>query len=227
MGQRRRKGAELEVLKGLDRALAFDRTADRARRLSPSLFPPEITCKKYIYDNGFCEHVYRHPALGELGRIRIEQYGGSTRIYGLVAGGTQDPLHAQRNALFGPLMEELARAVNRSSFEGKHMQRERCGAIAASLIFIGGTEPCDFEDCARLMYPEYSRGTAPVWIIGAPVGSGPEPERAADVLKVWPEREPIRRLRPAQFNPICERLVAEHCSRKRSQPGRPPKKRRR
>jgi len=57
------------------------------------------------------------------------------------------------------------------------------------------------------------------------VGRGPEPERAADVLKVWPKLEPMRRMRPAQFNPMCDRIVAEHCSRKTPQPGRLPKKR--
>jgi len=118
-------------------------------------------------------------------------------------------------------MEEFARADNRRCFQGKHMPCERCGAIAASLIFfIDGTERCDFEDCARMMYPEYSRGTAPVWIIGPPVRSGPEPERAADILKVWPKREPMRRMRPVQFNPICERIVAECCSREIPQPAR-------
>ncbi len=122
-------------------------------------------------------------------------------------------------------MEEFARADNRRCFRGKHMPCERCGTIAASLIFIDGTERCDFEDCARMMYPEYSRGAAPVWIIGPPVGSGPEPERAADILKVRPKREPIRRMRPAQFNPKCERIVAEHCLRNIPQPRRLRKKR--
>jgi hypothetical protein len=220
MGQRKRNRAKMDAMEGFDRALAFDRTVDRARRLSPSLFPPEITYGKYIYDDGSCEQIYRHPALGELGRIRIEQRDGRTHIGGLVTGNTEDELHAQREALFTPIMEALAGADNRRCFQGKHMQCERCGAIAASLIFIDGTEPWDFMDCARLMYPEYSRGTAPVWIIGPPVGRGPESERAADVLKVWPEREPVRRMRPAKFNPICERLVAEHCSRKISQPRR-------
>lgn len=205
---------DVELLEALDRAVAFDRTVDRARVDSPSLFPPEMTCKKYILDDGASEHVFHHRTLGELGRIRIEERGGRTHIGGLVSGNTEDPLHAQRDALFRPLMEEFCRVDNRRCVQGKHMQCERCGTIVASLIFIDGTEPCDFEDCARLMYPEYSRGTAPVWIIGPPVGSGPEPERAADILKVWPKREPIRRLRPAQFNPICARLVAEHCSRK-------------
>ena len=216
---------DVELLEAVDRAVAFDRTVDRARVYSPSLFPPEITCKKYILDDGACEHVFHHRTLGELGRIRIEERSGSTLIDGLVTGDTETPLHAQRDALFRPLMEEFARADNRRCFQGKHMPCERCGTIAASLIFIDGTERCDFEDCARMIYPEYSRGTATVWIIGPPVRSGPEPERAADILKVWPKREPMRRMRPAQFNPICERIVAEHCLRNIPQPRRLRKKR--
>lgn len=211
---------DVELLEAVDRAVAFDRTVDRARVYSPSLFPPEITCKKYILDDGACEHVFHHRTLGELGRIRIEERSGSTHIGGLVTGDTETPLHVQRDALFRRLMEAFARAGNRRCFQDKHMPCERCGAIAASPIFIDGTERCDLEDCARMMYPEYSRGTAPVWIIGPPVRSGPEPERAADILKVWPKREPMRRMRPAQFNPICERIVAEHCSREIPQPAR-------
>lgn len=35
-------------------------------------------------------------------------------------------------------------------------------------------------------------------------GEGPLIDRPADVLKVWPMREPIQRLSPAQFNPLLE-----------------------
>jgi hypothetical protein len=216
MGKLRRK--DVHLLAALDRAISFDRTVERARVQSPSLFPPEITCKKYLLDDGACEHVFHHRTLGELGRLRIQERGGSTHIGGVVSGHTDDPLHPQRDALFRPLMEGFARANNHSCVQSKHMPCARCGAIAASLIFIDGTTLDDFEKCERLMYPEYSRGSAPVWIIGPPVGSGPEPERAADILKIWPTREPLRRLRPQQFNPICDRIVAEHCSRKILQP---------
>ena len=81
MGKLRRRDVE-----PLDRAVAFDRTVDRARVYSPSLFPPEITCKKYILDDGACEHVFHHRTLGELGRFRIEDRSGSTHIGGLVTG---------------------------------------------------------------------------------------------------------------------------------------------
>jgi hypothetical protein len=36
-------------------------------------------------------------------------------------------------------------------------------------------------------------------------------ERTADVLKVWPAREPIERLRPAQLNARVDRLAKGHC----------------
>ena len=40
---------------------------------------------------------------------------------------------------------------------------------------------------------------------------GPLIDRPADVLKVWPTRELIQRLPPAQFNPLLDQLVTRHC----------------
>jgi hypothetical protein len=34
---------------------------------------------------------------------------------------------------------------------------------------------------------------------------------SSDVLKVWPRREPIQRLPPAQFNRLLDQLVTRHC----------------
>jgi hypothetical protein len=31
------------------------------------------------------------------------------------------------------------------------------------------------------------------------------------MLKIWPEREPVQRLRSAAFNPIIVRLAQTHC----------------
>jgi hypothetical protein len=202
------------MLEALDRAVAFDRGVDRARLQSPSLFHPDVTTQKYLLDDGTCEHVFHHPTLGEVGRLRIEERAGRTRIDGRVAGDTDDPLHAQRDARFKAIMAAFARANDHRCVESKHMPCERCGTVAAAIIFIEEPERHAFEDCARLMFPEYSRLAAPVWIIGPPLGDGPEPERPADILKVWPEREPMQRLRPDEFNPICSRFVDEHCTRK-------------
>jgi len=33
----------------------------------------------------------------------------------------------------------------------------------------------------------------------------------ADILTVWPKRTPIKRSRPAEFDPIIEVLGTDHC----------------
>jgi hypothetical protein len=219
---------DLELLEGLDRAVAFDRIVDRAMASSPSAFPPELTVTNYVFDDGTYEHVFHHRSLGEVGRIRVERRGGRTHTTGLVAGTTDDPQHAQRDAVFKPLMDAFSRADGGHSYESKHMQCACCGAIAASIIFIDEADPHDFEACAREMHPDYSSRSAPTWIIAPPVGEGPEPERAADIMKVWPQREPMQRLRPAEFNPVCDQFVDDHCPRATAKPtvGLPKKRRR-
>jgi hypothetical protein len=82
----------------------------------------------------------------------------------------------------------------------------------ALLIFAPlATNPGRFEDYARKMYPQYTRLNVPTWIIGPASGDGSLIERPADVLKVWPARAPIERLRPAQLNARVGQLAAGHC----------------
>ena len=153
---------DAEIWEGLDRALAFDRIVDQVRRSSPSLFPPEITCEKFILDDGSTLHVYHHRALGELGRILLEYEGGRTRTSCQVAGDASDPGHAERDALFSPLVEEIARASGNRCIQSKRIPCERCGSTAAMLIFApDATGPGCFDDYARLMYSEYSHSNSP------------------------------------------------------------------
>jgi len=96
--------------------------------------------------------------------------------------------------------------------ESKLMQCCRCDAFVAVLVFVpGATDAGRFEDYARLMYPECSRRGLPTWIIGPALGPGPEDP--ADILQVWPMRQPIQRLTPGQFNPRLSGLAARHCRR--------------
>ena len=61
------------------------------------------------------------------------------------------------------------------------------------------------------MYPEYTRLDVPTWIIGPALGGGPLMDHPAETLKIWPTRASVERLRPAEFNPVIERLATEHC----------------
>ena len=91
--------------------------------------------------------------------------------------------------------------------ESKIIPCERCGTVVAMLIFAhNATDPGRFEDYARKMYPQYNHLNVPTWIIGPALGEGPLIERPADLLKVWPTREAIQRLPPAQFNRLLDQL---------------------
>jgi hypothetical protein len=180
-------------------------------------------------------YVFRHRALGELGRILLQEWGdGRCHLSYEVVGDPADPMTARRLAIFKPLGLELARRMEMAMgtaaegagaveppsrppqtqevIESKLMACERCGAVVAMLIFAPvATDPGRFEDCARKMYPQYARLNVPTWIIGPALGAGPLMERPADALKVWPAREPIERLRPAQLNARVDRLATGHC----------------
>jgi hypothetical protein len=83
--------------------------------------------------------------------------------------------------------------------------------LKAGLAFHFGRSIKRIIDYARKMYPHYNHLNVPTWIIGPALGEGPIIDRPADVLKVWPAREPIQRLPPAQFNSLLDQFVTRHC----------------
>jgi len=151
-----------------------------------------------------------------------------------VVGDPSDPMTTQRAAIFKPLGLELTRQMEavmgrtredvgsvdlprrppetKEVIESKLIPCERCGTVVAMLIFApNATDAGHLEDYARKMYPHYNHLNVPTWIIGPALGEGPLIDRPADVLKVWPAREPIQRLPPAQFNSLLDQFVTRHC----------------
>jgi len=196
--------------------------------------PPGVCFEKQRLCNAWA-YVFRHRVLGELGRILLQKLDdGRCHLSYEVVGEPADPMTAQRMAIFKPLGLELARQMEmalgtaaesageveppprppeaKEVIESKLIPCERCGAVVAMLIFAPvATDAGRFEDYARKMYPEYKRLNVPAWIIGPALGAGPLMERPADVLKVWPAREPIERLRPAQLNARLDLRSTRHC----------------
>jgi hypothetical protein len=194
--------------------------------------PPDVSFHKQRLGDGWA-YVFRHRTLGELGRILVQGTGdGRSRISCEVIGDPADPMTAKRGEVFKPLGLELARRLEalagtvpesqaappprppgaRDVIESRLIPCDRCGTPVALLIFAPeATEPGRFEDYARKMYPEYTRLDVPTWIIGPALGGGPLGDRPADILPVWPTRALSERLRPAEFNPLIERLATEHC----------------
>jgi hypothetical protein len=198
-----------------------------------SLFslPPDISYHKQQLSDCWA-YVFRHQALGELGRIVLKGLpNGHCHIASEVAGDPDDPMTQKRKDLFAPLSEQvtsiLETTLGRGELGGhtapvspkspeeivecKYMPCNRCGETAALLIFAyDATDLGQFEDYARKMYHEYKRLDVPTWIIGPLIGLAGF-ETPSDVLKVRLTREPIRRLTPNEFNADLDLLLARHC----------------
>src|SRR3954447_4115063 len=204
-------------------------------RRAPDRFelPPEVSFAKERLGDGWA-YVFRHQGLGLLGRVLVQDTrDGHCRVTCELAGDPADPMTAKRAEVFKPLglglahrLESRAGTVpeaeaappppqpppSRELVESRVIPCDRCGRVVAMLIFAPeATDPGRFEDYARKMFPEYTRLDVPTWIIGPARGTGPPPDRPADILQVWPTRAPVERLRPAEFNPVIERLATGHC----------------
>jgi len=197
--------------------------------------PPNVSFQRQRLSYGWV-YVFRHATLGQLGRVVLQDRSdGRCQLSCEVAGDPADPMTAERRRIFDPLGLELARRVEapagpapdaawadppprpvepKELIESKLIPCGRCRTMVAMLIFAPeATDAGRLEDCARKMYREYTRLNLPTWIIGPALGGGPPSERPADILKVWPARAPIERLRPAQFNAVLDRIAIEHCVR--------------
>jgi hypothetical protein len=195
--------------------------------------PPEVSVAKQRLGDGWA-YVFRHRSLGELGRILVQDTGdGHSRISCEVVGDPADPMTTKRAEVFKPLGLEIAKrlesragtipeseaapppprpAPSREVVESRLIPCDHCGTPVALLVFAPeATDPGQFEDYAQKMYPEYTRLNVPTWIIGPALGDGPLMDRPAEILKVWPTRASVERLRPAEFNPVIEQLATEHC----------------
>ena len=114
------------------------------------------------------------------------------------------------------VLEEPVSPTTLHRIATKHMQCKMCDAHVAFLIFTDGARSVgELEDYARMMHSKIVALDVPTWVIGEPVGNDPPPERPANIIKVWPEREPVQRLRPDEFNPMIDELVATHCRRRK------------
>jgi hypothetical protein len=203
------------------------------KRQSDFRLPHGVTMHKEQLPSGWA-YVFRHAELGLLGRLVLQGLpSGHCQISCEVAGDPADPLTARRRTVLEPITTKLVRQLDAQTstvpgvpwgtpppsppppgrlIESKLMQCEHCNAGVALLIFADdATDHGDLEDYARLMYAQIRATNLPTWVIGPPVGDAPLPERPADILKVWPHREPVRRLRPDEFNPIIAALARAHC----------------
>jgi hypothetical protein len=139
---------------------------------------------------------------------------------------------AQRHAVFAPVAMDLVRRLETQiggsggepvapprrppepteRIASTLIQCETCEADVALLIFATpATDAGGLEDYARKMFPHVKARNLPTYVLGPPVGTAPLAERPCDVLKMWPDREPIRRVAPDVFNATIATLARTHC----------------
>ena len=203
---------------------------------SPFRLPPQVSFRKERLAGNWV-YVFRHAKLGTLGRIVLQgRPDGNTQVSCEVVGDPEDPMTEKRAAIFRPLGLEIVRRMDTSTggsgtghsaqaveppttpheapqgVHGKHIQCEKCDQFVALLIFADeARDQGGLEDYARLMYPTIVEANVPTWVIGAPTGRQPLPERPAPTMKIWPERESVRMLTPGEFNVIIDALAKAHC----------------
>lgn len=198
--------------------------------------PPDISFQKENLSYGMA-YVFRHADMGELGRVVVQgRSDGQSHITCEVVGDPNDPMTEKRGAIFKPIGLELVRQMDRAmgsaerqeppwveppprSPEPKQgiastlMQCATCRANVALLIYADDAiDTSGLEDYARMMYPQVAEMHVPTWVIGPPSGVGPPEQQLSDMLKMWPQREPVFRSCPDDFNPIIEKLVTTHCA---------------
>ena len=196
--------------------------------------PPNVSFTKERI-SGQWTYIFQHSELGTLGRIVLQaRSDGNTQINCELAGDPNDPMTEKRAAIFKPLsltiMDQMESATGGPPPENvvldeiisppsppqriatKHIQCEVCGEHVAFLVFADTAKTIgEIENYARMMYGVVSRLNVPTWVIGGPLGFGDPSQQSAHTLQIWPERQPSQKLRPDEFNPILDELMATHC----------------
>lgn len=196
--------------------------------------PPEISYQQESVPNGFAFN-FRHSKLGDLGRILLqERPNGQTQILCEIVGDPEDPMTAKRGDIFKPISEAITSQLDAAlggraqilgekdpsavqkpptsieKIASKLIPCLKCGQPAALLVFADyAQDVAGLEDYARLMYPQIIDLDVPTWVIAPPEGQGRD--AAANILKVHPKREAIRKLTPDEFNRKLDKIIALHC----------------
>jgi hypothetical protein len=175
-------------------------------------------------------YEFRNQELGTLGQIVIRDVGlGEKRVSCLIAEDPHDPIAKKRKDIFKDfgldLAERMARSINtkpapmlptsrpRKMIQSKMMTCEKCNAGVAYLIFaVDAMDIREMKEYARSMMDEFRRHNLPTWVIGPMLEDGGPIENApAPIMKIWPEQEAVKEMRPNEFNSITGKLADAHC----------------
>ena len=197
--------------------------------------PTNVFCERKTLSDGSPAWYLIHADFGQLGRITTQPApGNQCQLNYEIAGDPDDPMMGRRKEIFGPvvemineqLLQQLGNPRNigtplpvrpRPTSEShlipsKFMQCKHCGEFYAHLVFADQARtPGDIEDIARLAFSMIKQANLPTWIIGAPMERPVPADSSSMVLKVWPDREDLRRLTPDEFELVLDEVQKTHC----------------
>ncbi|HEU4325306.1 MAG TPA: hypothetical protein VFS21_19340 [Roseiflexaceae bacterium] len=193
---------------------------------APFALPPEVRVESELRGQAMI-YTFHHTHLGQLGRVVAQQIApGQTQLSAELSGDPADPMTAERRRTFEPIAAGIFAAFGHlppvldpaplqptppgdgATIASTLVACPRCKEPVALLLFADGRP---LEDVARLMFPKLQELNRLAWVVGAPAEDG-----RAEVLPIFPQREPVRLMRQAEINRAMDALMEAHCQR----PGR-------
>jgi len=203
--------------------------------------PPEVTATRATLTNGAIAYSFRHIRLGLLGRLIVGAWGEQTEVTSEVSGDSDDPMTAARLAIFRPISEALTAILDHRTggdpatyaargtdtpapqppgsdanhlIKSKVVQCDRCDAFVAHIVFADEATGA-LEDHARLMYGRIRELGLPAWVLG-PIQERGRHAGQAELLAVYPKREPTRWVTEAEFDAMMDAITGVHCTAART-----------
>ncbi len=199
--------------------------------------PPDVTSTRDTLATGAIAYSFRHARLGLLGRLVIGALGDQTQVTSELSGDADDPMTAARLAIFRPISEALTAILDHRTggdaatdaargtdtpapqppgpdathlIKSKVVQCDRCDAFVAHIVFADEATGT-LEDHARLMYGRIRELGLPAWVLG-PIQERGRHAGQAELLAVYPAREPVRWVTEAEFDAILDAITSVHCA---------------
>ncbi len=214
--------------------------SSRTRPPTPPIdfkLPPDVTSTRATLATGAIAYSFRHAHLGLLGRLVIGTLGDQTQVTSEISGDADDPMTAARLAIFRPISEALTAILDHRSggdpatyaargtdtpapqppgpdanhlIKSKVVQCDRCDAFVAHIVFADEATGT-MEDHARVMHRRIRELGLPTWVLG-PIQERGRHAGQAELLAVYPEREPARWVTDAEFDAMMDAITGVHCA---------------
>jgi hypothetical protein len=199
--------------------------------------PPDVTSTRATLATGAIAYSFRHARLGLLGRLVIGALGDQTQVISELSGDANDPMTAARLAIFWPISEALTAILDHRNggdpttyaargtdtpapqppgpdanhlIKSKVVQCDRCDAFVAHIVFADEATGT-MEDHARMMHRRIRELGLPAWMLG-PIQERGRHVGQAELLAVYPEREPARGVTEAEFDAMMDAITGVHCA---------------